>query len=107
MLKKIAILVLILIGGYLLLQVPAVKNYTDQFKADITKSKDRVVSEYEKQQENLNSLKTTVSETVDTVKKVQEGISETAETLGKAADAINGAVSKVKGDMGSTPAEEQ
>jgi len=103
MLKKIAIIILILIGGYLLLQVPAVKNYTDKFRADLGQSTSNVMTEYQKQQENLNKLKTTVTNTVDKVNAAKDSVVEAADTLGKTADAINGAVDKMKG----LPAPEQ
>ncbi len=96
MLKKIAYLILILIGGYILLQIPAVKSYTDKFMADLLQSKENVVSEYQKQQDNLNKLKTTVTDTVNTVKEVKDSAVKAADTLGKTAEAINGVAEKLK-----------
>jgi peptidoglycan hydrolase CwlO-like protein len=110
MFKKILIVVVILILGWILLQFPFAKDALSGLRGDVTqkvdnvqKEADRVKETYDNVKQTVNEVNQTIQETKETVGKVAQFAADMKEQIEGAAANIQKAMDSFKGMFGSTP----
>ena len=88
MLKKLAYVIIILVGCYILYQIPAVKNFADGVKDSVLQKRDNVVEEYDRVKGKITDTKENVEETIDTVDETVDKVGEAMEKVGDAMDSV-------------------
>jgi len=93
MLKTLVYIVVVIVGIYIILQIPFVKEFASELHQDALEKRDNVVEEYQRVKEKVDDVtekvidtKEKVEETVDAVGEVVDTVSETAEKLGDLVD---------------------
>ncbi|MBU0727051.1 hypothetical protein KKA95_00015 [Patescibacteria group bacterium] len=88
MLGKLFKLVVVAIAIYLVLQIPAVKNWAGGIYQSVIEKKDNVVEEYDRVKEKVDN-------TVDKVEEVKEGVEGTIDTVNETVDKVGELSDKV------------
>ena len=88
MLKKIAYLVIILVGFYILLQIPAVKEYADGLKDKVLEKRDNVTEEYDRVKDKVDGVTDKAIEIKEDVEDTVDAVSDTVDAIGETADKI-------------------
>jgi len=98
MLQKLAYVIIILVGCYILYQIPFIQNSADAIYNSFIEKRDNVTAEYER-------VKGKVDEATGKVIEVKEDVEDTVETVSNTVDAIGDATDKI-GDLVGDDEEE-
>lgn len=92
MLKKFAYIIVILVGCYILYQVPAVKQFADGIQASVLQKRDNVVQEYKRVKEKVDGVTEKVVDTKEKVENTVDAVNNAVDAVGETADKIGNLV---------------
>ncbi|MBN2087897.1 hypothetical protein JW758_06150 [Candidatus Peregrinibacteria bacterium] len=92
MLKNLAYAVVVIVGVYIILQIPFVKNYADSIRNDVIEKRDNVTQEYDRVKGKVDEVTGKVIETKEKVEDTVDAVSDTVDKIGDAADSIGNLV---------------
>jgi hypothetical protein len=100
MLQKFAYIIIILVGCYVLYQIPIIKESADAIQSSFIEKRDNAVNEYQRVKEKVDGV---TEKVVDTTEKVEN----TAKAVNSAVNAVGETADKISGLVGSDKEEEK
>ena len=107
MLKKLATLIVIIIGVYVALQIPSVDEFAKNLKASVLDKVGNVTEEYKNVKEKVEDISTKAKETKQKVDETVKTVNDTIDTVNGAVDSITETVDKVGSVLGTKDSEEE
>ncbi|MFH0820612.1 MAG: hypothetical protein V1908_02450 [Candidatus Peregrinibacteria bacterium] len=95
MIKTLFKLLLIIIAGYILVQIPFIREQVDGFKASISEKWNNVTSEAKNVQDKFNEVKTTVGEIKVKAENAKKSYDELKTQVIQTKDAMTDAATKL------------
>ena len=101
MLKKLAYLIIIIVGVYVLLQIPSVDEFAKNLKASVLDKVGNVTEEYKNVKEKVEDVSAKAKETKEKVDETVKTVNDTIDTVNSAVDSITETVDKVGSVLGN------
>lgn len=106
MLKKLAYLVIILVGCYILLQIPAIKDFANGIRNNAIEKRDNITEEYDRVKGKVDEATGKVIETKEKVEDTVDAVGDAVETVSDAADKIGELIGGDNEEDSEEPTEE-
>jgi hypothetical protein len=88
MLKKFAYIIVILVGCYILYQIPTVKQFADSIRDSFIEKRDNVTEEYKRVKEKVDGVTEKVIDTKEKVENTVDAVNNAVDAVGETADKI-------------------
>jgi archaellum component FlaC len=88
MLKTLTYIVVVVVGIYIILQIPFVKEFATELQNDAIEKRDNVVEEYNRVKDKVDGVTEKVIETKEKVEDTVDAVSDAVDTVSETADKI-------------------
>ncbi len=88
MLKNLAYAAIVIVGLYIILQIPFVSNYADSIRNSFIEKRDNVTEEYDRVKDKVDGVTDTVIDIKEDVEDTVDAVGETVDAIGETADKI-------------------
>ena len=88
MLKNLAYAAIVIVGLYIILQIPFVSNYANSIRDSFVEKRDNVTEEYDRVKDKVDGVTDTVIDIKEDVEDTVDAVSDTVDAIGETADKI-------------------
>ena len=108
MLKNLAYAVIVIVGLYIILQIPFVGNYANNIRDSFIEKRDNVTEEYDRVKGKVDEATDKVIETKEKVEDTVDAVNDAVDSIGDTADKIGDLVGDNNDDeeLAEEPTEE-